>query len=51
MKRTKQEPAFYDDREARRLQEQMRDGLLKCYPPYYPNEQLSMLDPGRIYRR
>ena len=51
MKRIKQKPVFYDDREARRLQEQMRDGLLKCYPPYYPNEQLWMPDPeigGRI---
>ncbi|MBR6040672.1 MAG: hypothetical protein IKP38_09355 [Clostridia bacterium] len=44
---------FYDDREARRLQEQIWDRPLKRYPPYYPNEQLSMADPEigcRIYR-
>ena len=54
MKRIKQEPFFYDDRETRRLQEQVRDGIPACYPPFYPNGQLWMPDPeinGRINRR
>lgn len=54
MKRFKQERAFYDSREARRLREQMQDRLLKSYPVYYPNGQLWMPDPeigGRIKKR
>lgn len=54
MKRIKQKPVFFDDREARSLQEQIWNRPLGSYPPYDPNGQLWMLDPeigGRIYRR
>ena len=54
MKRAKQKTGFYDDPETRRLQEQVRDRISVCYPPFYRNGQLWTPDPEinvRINRR